>query len=87
MHGDLRARARSTCSTASTTPSSTTRPVVAIVGQQKRMSLGGDFQQEVDLRSLFKDVASEYLARGASTRARPRTSSTARCGSRSRSAR
>ncbi len=34
--------------------------VVAIVGQQKRMSLGGDFQQEVDLRSLFKDVASEY---------------------------
>ena len=37
-------------------------PVVAIVGQQKRMSLGGDFQQEVDLRSLFKDVAAEYLA-------------------------
>jgi pyruvate dehydrogenase (quinone) len=37
-------------------------PVVAIVGQQKRMSLGGDFQQEVDLRSLYKDVAGEYLA-------------------------
>jgi pyruvate dehydrogenase (quinone) len=37
-------------------------PVVAIVGQQKRMSLGGDYQQEVDLRSLFKDVASEYAA-------------------------
>src|SRR5919204_5278277 len=36
-------------------------PVVAIVGQQKRMSLGGDFQQEVDLRTLFKDVASEYI--------------------------
>jgi pyruvate dehydrogenase (quinone) len=36
-------------------------PVVAIVGQQKRMSLGGDYQQEVDLRSLFKDVAGEYL--------------------------
>jgi pyruvate dehydrogenase (quinone) len=36
-------------------------PVLAIVGQQKRMSLGGDYQQEVDLRSLFKDVASEYL--------------------------
>jgi pyruvate dehydrogenase (quinone) len=36
-------------------------PVVAIVGQQKRMSLGGDYQQEVDLRTLFKDVASEYL--------------------------
>ena len=37
-------------------------PVVAIVGQQKRMSLGGDYQQEVDLRTLFKDVASEYVA-------------------------
>jgi pyruvate dehydrogenase (quinone) len=37
-------------------------PVVAIVGQQKRMSLGGDYQQEVDLRTLFKDVASEFVA-------------------------
>jgi pyruvate dehydrogenase (quinone) len=37
-------------------------PVVAIIGQQKRMSLGGDYQQEVDLRTLFKDVASEYIA-------------------------
>jgi pyruvate dehydrogenase (quinone) len=37
------------------------QPVVALVGQQKRMSLGGDYQQEVDLRSLFKDVAGEYL--------------------------
>ena len=36
--------------------------VLAIVGQQKRMSLGGDFQQEVDLHALFKDVAGEYLA-------------------------
>jgi pyruvate dehydrogenase (quinone) len=32
-------------------------PVVAIVGQQKRMSLGGDYQQEVDLQTLFKDVS------------------------------
>ena len=37
------------------------QPVVAIVGQQKRMSLGGNYQQEVDLNTLFKDVASEYL--------------------------
>jgi pyruvate dehydrogenase (quinone) len=37
------------------------QPVVAIVGQQKRMSLGSDFQQEVDLHSLFKDVASEFV--------------------------
>jgi pyruvate dehydrogenase (quinone) len=37
------------------------QPVVAIVGQQKRMGLGGHFQQEVDLISLYKDVASEYV--------------------------
>src|SRR3954454_16229521 len=37
------------------------QPVVAIVGQQKTMSLGGNYQQEVDLQSLFKDVASEYV--------------------------
>src|ERR671922_383982 len=35
-------------------------PVVAIVGQQKRMSLGAQYQQEVDLQVLFKDV-SEYV--------------------------
>lgn len=33
------------------------QPVVAIVGQQARAALGGDYQQEVDLKSLFKDVA------------------------------
>jgi pyruvate dehydrogenase (quinone) len=37
------------------------QPVVAIVGQQARMSMGGDYQQEVDLLSLFKDVAHEYV--------------------------
>jgi pyruvate dehydrogenase (quinone) len=37
------------------------QPVVAIVGQQKRMSLGANYQQEVDLHALFKDVASEYV--------------------------
>src|SRR5699024_7973411 len=31
--------------------------VVAIVGQQARMSLGGNYQQEVDLISLYKEVA------------------------------
>jgi len=35
--------------------------VVAIVGQQARAALGGSYQQEVDLVTLFKDVASEYL--------------------------
>jgi pyruvate dehydrogenase (quinone) len=37
------------------------QPVVAIIGQQKSMSLGGNFQQEVDLTTLFKDVASEFV--------------------------
>ena len=37
------------------------QPVVAIVGQQARMALGGNYQQEVDLISLFKDVAHEYV--------------------------
>jgi pyruvate dehydrogenase (quinone) len=36
-------------------------PVVALVGQQARASLGGHFQQEVDLLSLFKDVASDFV--------------------------
>jgi pyruvate dehydrogenase (quinone) len=35
--------------------------VVAIVGQQARLSLGGSYQQEIDLLSLFKDVACEYV--------------------------
>jgi pyruvate dehydrogenase (quinone) len=37
------------------------QPVLAIVGQQKRAALGGDYQQEVDLLSLFKDVANEFV--------------------------
>jgi pyruvate dehydrogenase (quinone) len=37
------------------------QPVVAIVGQQARMSLGSDYQQEVDLAALFKDVAGEFV--------------------------
>jgi pyruvate dehydrogenase (quinone) len=36
-------------------------PVVAIVGQAARTSLGGSYQQEVDLAALFKDVAHEYV--------------------------
>ena len=37
------------------------KPVVAIVGQSVRMAMGGHFQQEVDLLSLFKDVASDFV--------------------------
>ncbi|MGB6209036.1 thiamine pyrophosphate-requiring protein [Mycobacterium sp.] len=36
-------------------------PVVAIVGQTNRSAMGGSYQQEVDLMSLFKDVASDYI--------------------------
>ncbi|WP_119728776.1 thiamine pyrophosphate-requiring protein [Thermomonospora amylolytica] len=36
-------------------------PVVAIVGQTARSAIGGSYQQEVDLPSLFKDVASAYV--------------------------
>jgi pyruvate dehydrogenase (quinone) len=37
------------------------QPVLAIVGQQARAALGGSYQQEVDLLTLFKDVAHEYV--------------------------
>jgi pyruvate dehydrogenase (quinone) len=33
------------------------QPVVAIIGRAARSGIGGDYQQEVDLISLFKDVA------------------------------
>ncbi len=32
------------------------QPVIAIVGQQKRMSVGAHYQQEIDLQSFFKDI-------------------------------
>ena len=37
------------------------QPVVAIVGQTARPALGGSYQQKVDLTTLFKDVAHEYV--------------------------
>jgi pyruvate dehydrogenase (quinone) len=37
-------------------------PVVAIVGQQARTAIGAHYQQEVDLQSLFKDVAGDFVA-------------------------
>jgi pyruvate dehydrogenase (quinone) len=37
------------------------QPVVAIVGQQARTALGGHYQQEVDLDTLFTDVAGEFV--------------------------
>ncbi len=36
-------------------------PVVAIVGQQPTTALGAEYQQEIDLAALFKDVAAQYV--------------------------
>lgn len=36
-------------------------PVVALVGQQHRSTLGSDYQQEIDLQHLFHDVATHYV--------------------------
>ena len=53
--------ARSTCSTGSTTPSSTTCRSWRSSARPARSAMGGSYQQEVDLLSLFKDVASDYV--------------------------
>ena len=36
-------------------------PVLAIVGQTNRSAMGGSYQQEVDLATLFKDVCHQYV--------------------------
>ncbi|MHA7181526.1 thiamine pyrophosphate-requiring protein [Arthrobacter sp. MDB2-24] len=41
-------------------------PVVAVIGQQSQTVLGSAYQQEIDLLSLFKDVASEFRQQVAS---------------------
>ena len=41
-------------------------PVLAIVGQQSRDAIGGHYQQEVDLVSLFKDVAGALVQQASS---------------------
>ena len=37
------------------------QPVLAIVGQQARTAIGAHYQQEIDLQSMFKDVAGAYV--------------------------
>ncbi|EYD73922.1 Pyruvate oxidase [Rubellimicrobium mesophilum DSM 19309] len=37
------------------------QPVLALVGQQARSALGSHYQQDLDLQSLFKDVAGAYI--------------------------
>jgi len=36
-------------------------PMLAIMGQSSRLAIGGHYQQEIDLQSTFKDVASAYV--------------------------
>jgi pyruvate dehydrogenase (quinone) len=42
------------------------QPVLAIVGQQSRNALGGHYQQELDLSSMFKDVAGTFVQQASS---------------------
>ncbi len=37
------------------------QPVVAIIGQQKRIALGAAYQQEIDPNTLYKDVSSDFV--------------------------
>src|SRR3546814_4592066 len=37
-------------------------PVLAIAGQQARTAIGAHYQQELDLQSMFKDVAGAFVA-------------------------
>lgn len=37
-------------------------PVLALVGQQARAAMGSHYQQDLDLQSLFKDVAGAFVA-------------------------
>ena len=39
-------------------------PVLAIAGQQARAAIGGHYQQELDLLSMFKDVAGAFVQQG-----------------------
>jgi pyruvate dehydrogenase (quinone) len=41
-------------------------PVLAIAGQQARDALGGHYQQEIDLHSMFKDVAGAFVQQASS---------------------
>ncbi len=38
------------------------QPVLAIAGQQARTAIGTHYQQELDLQSMFKDVAADFVA-------------------------
>src|ERR1700758_4520837 len=40
-------------------------PVLAITGQQARAAVGGHYQQEIDVQSMFKDVAGAFVEQAA----------------------
>src|SRR3546814_14244754 len=37
-------------------------PMLSIAGQQARTAIGSHYQQELDLQSMFKDVAGAFVA-------------------------
>lgn len=41
-------------------------PVLAIAGQQARDAIGGHYQQEIDIQSMFKDVAGAFVQQASS---------------------
>ena len=41
-------------------------PVLAITGQQARNAIGGHYQQEIDLQSMFKDVSGAFVQQASS---------------------
>ncbi|MFW6775399.1 thiamine pyrophosphate-requiring protein [Nocardioides sp. CPCC 205120] len=46
-------------------------PLVAIVGQQPTTALGSEYQQEIDLPALFKDVAAQFVQSALSPESAP----------------
>ena len=61
VRGDVRVPARSTCSMACTTRSWTTFPWSRSSDRPSGRRWAASYQQEVDLLSLFKDVAGDYV--------------------------
>ncbi len=61
VHAPPPAREPSTCSTVSTTPGSTTNRSWRSSASRPPPRSGSNYQQEIDLVSLYKDVAGEYL--------------------------
>ena len=64
LHGDLRPRRVRTSSPASTTRAWTTCRCWRSPASRRARRIGGHYQQELDLQSMFKDVAGAFVAAG-----------------------